>query len=228
MTQNSWETDLLNADGELLIGSGSGRPVGATITAGSANITITNGAGSITISTNDSATQWVQISSSTASSSSSIDFTSLSSTYISYWVFIQDLVPASDGTTLYLRTSTDNGTSFDSGASDYDWEWISSDTSANTPTVDTADSEITLTDTDIGTGTNEKLSGHVTIFNPSASNYTKAVWDVAYMNSSSAALKTVSGGGYRVSTTAVDAIRFIMSSGNIASGTFVLYGLKAA
>jgi hypothetical protein len=34
------------------------------------------------------------------------------------------------------------------------------------------------------------------------------------------------GGTYKGSTSAVTAIRFLMSSGNIASGTFRLYGVR--
>jgi hypothetical protein len=72
----------------------------------------------------------------TASSSASIEFTDLSSTYSMYKVIIYNFVPVTDEANFYMRTSTNNGTSFDSGVSDYSW--------VQNAGSDTADSEIQL------------------------------------------------------------------------------------
>lgn len=227
MTQNAWNTDQVNADGELLIGRDTGRAAGATISAGSANVTVTNGSNSITIATVDSSSQWVKIASSTASSSSSIDFTGLSSTYEAYKVAISGLKAASNQATLFFRTSTDNGSNFDAGSSDYQWGYLETSTSSNSANVDTSDSKIHLTDNEHGDQTNETADLEVTIYDPTAASYTKINWSCMMADDSSATRRSYNGGGYRQDTTAVDAIRFIMDSGNIASGEFVLYGIEA-
>ena len=226
-TQNAWNTPSLTTNGELLIAQATGRPAAAEMVAGSANLTVTNAAGSSTVATVTQANNWVKISSSTASSSASISFTGLSSTYRVYRIEITDAAPATDGVALYMRTSTDNGTSYDSGVSDYQWSLLVTDTSGNSPKVDTADSSIELTDTDLGNGTNETCCVDINLYDPSTAKYTKATWTSTYASSSSAARRSITGGGYRQSTTAVDAIQFLMSSGNISSGTFSLYGLTA-
>ena len=132
MTQNAWNTDYPNADGEILIGSGSGRALAANIT-GDATISITNGANSIQIDNGvGAAGDLVKISSSTASASSSIAFTGLSSTYIAYILFYFNVAPATNAVTMLLRTSTDNGSSYDSGSSDYGWvSWTQNDASSS-------------------------------------------------------------------------------------------------
>lgn len=227
MTQNAWDTPSLTADGQLLIAQASGRPAAATLTAGSANVTITNGSGTITVNTVSSATNWVKITATDASASSEIDFTGLSATYGVYRIVITNLKPANDGSIFYMRTSTDNGVSFDNGASDYQWSQITSSTSSNSANESTADTQIELTESNLGNGTNETADIDITLYNPSATKYTKATWTASYANSSSATRYAINGGGYRQDTVAVDAIRFLMDTGNITTGEFVLYGLTA-
>lgn len=227
MTINTWNTDELNANGELLIGNGSNRPTAATITAGSANLTVTNGAGSITIATVATTSQWVKITTSTASSSSSIDFTSLSATYQAYRVVAYGIQPASDGVSLYFRTSTDNGSTFDNGSTDYSWTRSNTSTSSNSASADRDDTEIEISNSNLGNNTNEFIDIDVTIWDPAASAFTSIMWSSMQANSSSATRYSVQGGGNRKDTTAVDAVRFFMSSGNISVGEFVLYGIEA-
>lgn len=227
MTQNAWDTGAPITNGQLMIGSSSGQPSAATLTAGSANLTITNGAGTSTIATVSGNGDWEKITSSTASSSATIDFTGLSSTYLAYRIVISNLQPASDGVNFNLRTSTDNGLNFDAGASDYQWCKIVTTTSGDSDDVDTADSAIEIVGLgSLGSNTNEKCNCDILIFNPSATKFTKVIF-VSHFFNTSTTRESQQGGGYRQSTTAIDAIRFLMSSGNIATGNFVLYGMKA-
>jgi len=171
---------------------------------------------------------WVKISSATASSSSSIDFTDLSNTYIAYKVYITDYIPVTDGTNLYMRTSADNGSSYAAGASDYAWVMKSAimNTGASTgATGDDADSEISFQNSS-GTDTNEKADFIVDIINPSSSQYTTAMITM-YIENLAGDIYYQNGSGVRLAASSTDAIRFLSSSGNIASGTFTLYGLKA-
>lgn len=176
----------------------------------------------------DSSSDWELISSGSASASSSIDFTGLSSSYITYVVVFYDIIPATDTDAFWMRTSTDGGTSYDAGASDYGWAASVNYVTGGGPGVtnegDIADAQIVLNGSS-GTGTGEAISGVVTIFNPAGTAYTYMNYDFTVLN----ALGTLArypGGAMRNSSADVDAIRFLMSTGNITSGEFRLYGIK--
>ena len=64
---------------------------------------------------------WEYISTVTASNDSTVAFTGLSSSYKAYRVALIAVVPSSDNVDFYLRTSTNNGSSYDSGGSAYEW-----------------------------------------------------------------------------------------------------------
>lgn len=166
------------------------------------------------------------ISTATASTSSEITFTGLSSTYAAYKIIITDVVPATDNVSFYLRTSTDNGSSYDSGASDYVWNWrFAVMGSSAGDTGDAADSFISL-GSSFGSDTNEAGSHEITLFNPSSTAYTRINFDNVASDINGAQVMRY-GSGVRLSAADVDAIQFIFSSGNIESGTFKLYGIKA-
>ena len=69
-------------------------------------------------------------------------------------------------------------------------------------------------------------SGELYIFNPSSTTFVKHYISTASgaINNSQATVSYTSG--YFNSTSAIDAIRFEMSSGNMDSGTIKLYGIK--
>jgi hypothetical protein len=55
----------------------------------------------------------------------------------------------------------------------------------------------------------------------------KITWEsINYPANAGSAFNFVKGGGIRDTNADVDAIRFLLSSGNIASGTFRLYGVR--
>ena len=172
---------------------------------------------------------WTLISSTTASDDATIDFTGLSSTYYQYMVVITDLVPATDGTALRMRTSTDNGTSYDNGASDYSWGVIFKEesTTASADTGDNADTDIQI-GTSLGNDTNEISNFIVYVNNPSSAAYCAINWFGTGVNNSGGARNATWGSGTRLAAADVDAIRFFQSSGNITSGIFKLYGLAAS
>ena len=180
------------------------------------------------VSSAPSSGDWVKIESQTASSSPNIDFINLSSTYAAYVVMISNLSPATDQTTLWMRTSTNNGSSYDSGGTNYDWIVLNLTGTATAVTSNTANAskiELNAAST-LGNGANEKASFRVTVFNPSANERTRIICEGHYLNATPATC-LVHSGGSRNQATAVNAIRFLMSSGNIASGRFDLYGIKA-
>lgn len=207
-----------------------------SVSPGTANyVLVSNGASALPSfqDVSASAGSLVKISSQTASSSSTIDFTGLSSTYDNYFVYVTDLVPSTDDVSLYMRVGTGGGPTYAS-TNEYDWVAIAAHT-AGTEVVGGASSaaqiQVTPTGsatTNLGSNTGEALSGFFMIRNPAqATKYHTVDWQIGYF-SSGAVPASGHGAGVFKSTTAVTAVRFLMSSGNIASGTFTLYGVKNA
>jgi hypothetical protein len=167
------------------------------------------------------------ISSATASASSSITFTGLSSTYSSYIVFFIAVIPATDNVDFYFRTSTNNGSSYDSGASDYLWAHNGAG-AQNATSNSTGDTAINLTGTDVNQDLDSSglYTGYINIYRPSAADRCLVEWCAAKTEANTSMI-TQRGCGARNTAADVDAIQFLTSSGNITSGTFKLYGIIA-
>lgn len=230
MTQNLWDEDtLLTADGQIYIGQTAGDPVAATISAG-CGFTVTNGPNSITIDTISTNAEYVKISTTSASNSTSVDFTGLSSTYHLYIVEITDFTPATDGTILWLRTSSDNGVTYDDSSGDYTYNAYGADNSGDLRSDgSTSATEIQIlgrsADT-LGNAANETHSIQIWLFNPSSASFTKAIGIGTFIQTNGNCFYQVTS-GQRKEAAAVNAIRLMMNSGNITSGTFTLYGVLA-
>lgn len=174
---------------------------------------------------------WIFISSQTASASATINFTGLTSTYQLYRVLITDVIPATDDAFFYMRTSTDNGASYDAGASDYGWTAFGTryDLATLTGLSDAADAQINLSNsTTVGSGSaaNEQGNYIIDIYNPLGTKFTYVNTNAVFVNSGGLTVIRL-GSGARLSAADVDAVRFLYSTGNIASGVFKLYGLSA-
>jgi hypothetical protein len=152
-----------------------------------------------------------------ASPVAAVDFTGIDGTYDAYIVMLHNVVPVTDNTSLYLRTSSDGGSTFDAGASDY-WEVVASGNS------NTGVSQITIQNF-VGSETNENgVSATIDISTPAADSYT--AFRLAGINMSAFnRLEHHNRGAVRLSNAPVNALRFYFSSGNIESGIFRLYGM---
>tara|TARA_R110000787_G_scaffold250379_3_gene356000 strand:- start:37 stop:474 length:438 start_codon:yes stop_codon:yes gene_type:complete len=142
---------------------------------------------------------------------------------------INDLVPSGNAVDLYLRTSTDNGSSYDSSSSDY--EWFTARLCAATATQTHHISSVTGPTTSItcfdssGSGTGELVAGFVYILNPAGTLYTTIRSDL-WGTQDDGYTAEGDGVGTRRSAADCDAIQFLMASGTITSGTFRLYGIS--
>jgi len=166
----------------------------------------------------------------TASNAASVDFDSgLSSTYKNYLVVGTDIRPATNGSWLWARVSTDGGSTWDNGASDYQWQVSGYASNAARPAYDFADSEIemgpTAAYTGIGNGSDSSTLLQFWIGNPSStSNNKTCVWQTGGVGFSTGDEPYfMHGTGYRDASAAINSVQFLMSSGNIY-GTFNLYG----
>ena len=215
--------------------SGTATPSGHSLTfAGTGGIATSATGSTVTIDGSgiSGGGAWVFISSQTASSSASIEFTGLSSTYYLYMIVITGVVPATNNVDFWMRTSTNNGSSYDaSSAYDYGVQIQKSVGGAidGNGSGGTSADQIVLNDNadSLGNNTNEIANWKIWLYDPSATTYTYVNFEGA-MEDQSGDIYSMTGHGVRTSAADVDAIQFLMESGNIASGTFKLYGLLAS
>lgn len=208
--------------------SGSATPSSGVINILGGTNTTTSASGS-TITVNSSASggsgAWTLLATQTPSASTA-SFTGLSSTYYMYRV-VWGGVTVSAISNLLLFTSSDNGSSYDSGASDYSISGIFLDMTTSPSIQDfsqTATSSIQISP-QVGTAAGDSCSGEITIYNPSSSNYTR-IWNLAASEGFSSPFRYQEAAGTRLQADIVDAI-LITASGTTLTGTFKLYGLSA-
>jgi predicted ribosome-associated RNA-binding protein Tma20 len=171
---------------------------------------------------------WEKISTATASSSATIDFTDLSSTYVAYMVVLSAVLPATDNVNLLIRASTDNGSSF--AITSYGWVEYGFRSGGSGAFSSGNTSDIAIPINAAGTRGLSNAAGEygsfvVTILNAGTSNRLQIINDGHYISDTGEHVGVSTRGEY-FGATSVDAIRFLMSSGNIASGTFTLYGIR--
>jgi hypothetical protein len=174
----------------------------------------------------------VPIAQATASSDATIEFTAFDSAkYDGYfWEFI-NVKPATDDVALFVRTSTNGGSTYDNGASDYAWfvtGWLGA---GNDNSADAADTGMRLTlgassGFAIGNGAADPgISGTLRVYGPdNTAVNTQFVGQFVYKPVSYNA-GVVNFAGARLAAADVDAIQFFMASGNIASGKIIMYGI---
>jgi hypothetical protein len=173
------------------------------------------------------------ISSQTASASASISFTSgLTSTYKAYKFVFVNMHPASDNVNFQFNMSTDSGSNYNVTKTTTAFRTFhnESDTTANL-SYDTG-SDIAqgtgfqFISPSVGNENDESASGELTIFNPSSTTYVKHF--ISRLNDVHEQPASIDWyvAGYANTTSAVNAIQFSMSSGNIDAGTIYLYGIK--
>jgi len=170
------------------------------------------------------------IESKNLSNAATADFTGFNSALYDGYVFgFMNVLPATSGGELYLRTSTNGGSSYASSASNYGWVMTRMVTGAGSPTPDSdaLDAEISLTGS--GTGVRDAtgssgVCGEVKVFGPHISDKeTQFIFQLCF-ESGGADNTIVTGSGIRYANAIVNAVRFLFSSGNIASGTITMWG----
>lgn len=168
---------------------------------------------------------WALLETQAASASATIDFTSLPTGYRDFKIVVSDIVPATDGATLWARASV--AAAFKSGVSDYGWALTQVLTSsAETNDGDAADSEWEISPA-VGSAAGESVTAVLILFDPaSTANRAKIMVDGIAERSDGIFARYMAGGRAvgTIGVAAVDGIQFLFSSGNIISGTFTLYG----
>lgn len=173
--------------------------------------------------------EWEYITSQTASASAQLDLV-LNNQYEDFKVVFTRVLPATDNVGLYMRTSTDAGSSFTSSAGAYSYSNVGV-SCAGTSLNQNSNSATFVSVTgavNIGNATGEGVSGELKIYRSYLSaHHTFVEGYVTYLdNSATATICGNSTTGDRRASEVNNAIRFYFNSGNIASGTITLYGRK--
>lgn len=172
------------------------------------------------------AADWELVASATPSASATVDFTGLTSTYIAYNVIFTDIIPATDGANFTLQVGTGGTPTW--VTSGYSYSIVFGNDAASNGFTESGSASAILLCNSTGSAANELANGKIVAYNPSqSSGYHNISFETAFTNSAAATLY-YNGQGTQEASTAVTALRFLMSTGNIASGEIRLYGLKAA
>jgi len=191
----------------------------------------TNGSGAlswVTLPTDTNDNTWVKLSTIDASNSANVSFTDSITgafdTYTTYAVAVADLRPVTDDVTLRMRLFDSSG-EFSSGEySTHVHAFTDGDHGYN------GASQFQLTRHGIGNNTSgsiiyEDLMG-LWYFNGFPSNKRLKIIGHSVNKSNSSSTMVANIGGTVNNHNAVTALKFFMSSGNIALGKFTLYGIK--
>jgi hypothetical protein len=167
----------------------------------------------------------ILISTATASTSATIDFT-LPSGYNSFEVKVISLIPSTDNVAMWIRVSTDGGATFAAGASDYVYQRNIQNGNTAVPVLSSPDTKIVTLGGAIGNGSGRYFNSIIKVFDPSNASINKNISVDFYAFRSDSVYSIGFVNGVYKFNTAINAIRILMSSGNIASGTFELWGYK--
>ena len=145
-----------------------------------------------------------------------VDFTLTG--YSNFCIIISGVQPSTSGEELYCRFSRDGGTTFDAGTS-YAGDRIGPGMGTGTGIA-----QMQLTYFGQGSGTNEFFAANLNIADVAAGKYAR-LYGISTNTQAGPTLR-MSLPTYWHGSTGADAIRFLFAAGNIAAGTFTLYGLK--
>ncbi len=160
-----------------------------------------------------------------AANDATIEFTTgIDSEHDEYEIQIINLVPATDDTELYLRYQV--AAAWKSGATDYSYNMQFN----NTPGVSAGAAQILLAsaggEDGVGSGAGESWSGRIHIYNPASTVRWSNMNVMANYNNTTSPFSVLGAGVYDAGVEAVTGFQFLMSAGNITSGTFRLFGKK--
>jgi len=221
-------TSTLTTQGDILYRDGSGLQ---RLPKGTAGQVLQMNSGATAPEYGTVSSDYVLLSTVTASSSSVVSFDGFfSSTYKNYQIRFSDVSP---GSVQYLKFRVRQNNADMTGASDYYWVYGGMERNLNT-----SDNGISgggggssasrfFHGADLSDDTNYNMNGVLDLYNPLATSYkifrTECVWhgdSTGYMKTSQGMLS------YRGNTSALSGVSFFFSAGSIQQGSFKLYGIK--
>ena len=174
------------------------------------------------------------ISTQTASSSATIDFTSgIDSTYKEYIFKFYDVHPATDNADFNFQASTDSGGSYGVTVTNTYFSAYHNEAGNYTSLgyrggadIASGTGFIELGD-EIGNENDQCFAATMHIYDPSNTTHVKHyIYRGSHTQGNGDYMVDIYAAGYFNTTSAVDAIQFKFSSGNIDAGTIKLYGVS--
>ena len=173
----------------------------------------------------ESAGGLVPILTQTANSDPNIDFTGLDGTYDEYLFVLTSVIPATNAALLTMLVG-DSGSYRTSANYQYHVSNLSNGSAAYAASVSGSGTSMYVSGA-IGTAAGRSYSGEIRIHNPSnASLEAQIVVDGSAKDGSGNPRYHNGSGQFAGTTFAIDRIRFVMSTDDIASGEFTLYGRR--
>lgn len=168
----------------------------------------------------------VLLATASANNSATVDITNgITSAFDEYLVVVTNLITATDNVSFSLRVSEDGGATFKAGGTDYGHtRCVTIDGGAPGGAGGAVDAAIVLAS---ALSNSKPFAVDVTFGAPSGTaGHKQFKWIAGYEPSASTIINVTGAGAFRLDNNAINAIRFLASSGNITSGTFALYGLR--
>ena len=173
----------------------------------------------------------------TASSSSTLSFVDgassvvLDSTYKEYMFIFNNIHPSIDNAEFGFNLSVDSGSNYN--VTKTSSAFVAYHNESGSDAALTYDTQMDLSQStglqlltrDLGNDNDQNASGYLHLFNPSSTTFVKHYLGVCNEAQLQDYIQTYYIGGYGNTTSAVDAVQFKMSSGNIDAGDICLYGI---
>ena len=173
------------------------------------------------------------LSTQTASSSASIEFTSgIDSTYSSYVFKFINIHPATDQADFQFQGSTDSGSTYATTITSTSFRAYHNEAGSDTLLSYDGDRDLAQSTSfqhlisDIGNDNDQSGSGTLQLFNPSSTTFVKHFISTVNKYQGNNYNDNQFNAGYFNTTSALTNIKFQMSSGNIDDGTIYMFGVN--
>jgi len=174
----------------------------------------------------------VHIQSQTASNSASISFTTgINSTYKEYQFYFIDIHCRTDNVGFQFNLSTDSGSNYNVTKTSTAFGAYHEESDAGAGLEYSTSQDIAqgtgyqnLCNADNGSDADQSVSGSMSLFNPSSTTYVKHWISQFSGNAQENTNRNFFTAGYGNTTSAINAVRFQMSSGNF-DGTIAMFGV---
>lgn len=155
-----------------------------------------------------------------------LDLTSYTS-YRGLKLLLIGIIPTTDNVNLIIRVSTDGGSSYDAGASDYSWfQYVVGDNGTSTIVNSAADTSIRIAGSVANASTGGIDMEVLILGQTSTARWPKISYKGVYATPVvTNEIRHVSGGGIRQAAQDTDALQIQFSSGDI-NGDYAIYGLN--
>jgi hypothetical protein len=167
---------------------------------------------------------YVLLSTATASNSAALTFTNVTG-YSNYMLVFNALTPQTNGVVFAMQGSTDNGSTWLSTAGSYFQQSLFYTNAAVAAGSDVTTLTFAVLSSSV-VNTVPGPSGFILLENLNGGTRKGYNGQLTYVNSSTSTMAGITYAGWIATSTVVNAVRLVYSSGNIVSGTAQLYGLK--